>query len=189
MTDWPTVKLTEARQVATLVGADEDELPPPTVGVRERYRALRDAGLLAAAVEYLGHALPRREAVSWAGRVLDDESRRIVLPRRERLALDTALRWIGAPSEPHRHAAHQAAEAIGKPLPERFLALAIFYSGGPVGRDGTPVPPPAHACARFAVSAIEQAAYRSADSAAFLAGALDLGERVAERGLDALARP
>ncbi|MES2054473.1 MAG: hypothetical protein V4564_00920 [Pseudomonadota bacterium] len=187
MSDWATVKLTEARQVAALIGTDEDDWPVASVGVRDRYLALRQAGALATAVEYLGHALPRREAVGWAGRLLDEESRRIDLSRRSRLALDSAMRWIGEPTDAHRHAARDAAEAIGKPVPERFLGLAVFYSGGSVGGAGAPLTPPPHACTRFAVSAIEQAAYRSPDADAFFRRALDLGERVAERGMAALA--
>lgn len=167
MNDWTMVKLTEARQVAALIGIDEDDWPMASVGVRDRYAALRRQGTLGAAVEYLGHALPRREAVSWAGRLLDDESRRIELTRRSRLALDSAMRWIGEPTDAHRRAAHDAARAISKAAPERFLGLAVFYSGGSVGGTGAPLAPPLHACSRFAVSAIEQAAYRSADSAAF----------------------
>ncbi len=188
MNDWTMVKLTEARQVAALIGIDEDDWPMPSVGVRDRYVALRRQGALAAAVEYLGHALPRREAVSWAGRLLDDESRRIELTRRSRLALDSAMRWIGEPTDAHRRAAHDAARAISKAAPERFLGLAVFYSGGSVSGTGAPLAPPPHACSRFAVSAIEQAAYRGADSAAFFNQALDLGEQVAERGIAALAR-
>ena len=75
-----------------------------------------------------------------------------------------------------------------KPVAERFLALAVFYSGGSIGQPGQPeIPPPPGAGARFATGAIEQAAYRSADATAFLVRALDLGEAIAERGREALA--
>lgn len=189
MTEWAAVKLTEARQVAALIGTDEDDWPAASVGVRERYTALRKQRALVAAIEFLGHALPRREAVVWAGRVLDDESRRIELPRRSRIALDTAMRWIDEPTDAHRRAAYDAAQAIAKPVPERFLGLAIFHAGGSVAGGGAPLPAPTHACSRFAVSAIEQAGYRAADPTDLFDHALDLGERVAERGVAALSRP
>ena len=188
MTAWDRIMLTEARQVTELIGHDPEDWPAATIGVQDHYRQLRQAHRTTEAVEYLGHALPRAEAIAWAGRVLDDESRRIELTPAARRALDTALRWLGEPSETHRRAARAAAEALRKPVAERFLALAVFYSGGSVAQLGLPdtLPPPS-AAARFATGAIEQAAYRSADAAAFLACALDLGEAVAERGREALA--
>jgi hypothetical protein len=189
MTQWKRIKLTEARQVSELLGHDPDDWPDASALVRDHYLQLRASHRTTQALDYLGHALPRLEALAWAGRVLDDESRRIDLPRASQLALDTALRWIGEPSELHRRAAHAAAQGVRKPVAERFLAMAVFYSGGSIADPGFPqLMPPASACARFAVSAIEQAAYRSKDPAAFLEHALDLGERVAEQGVEALKR-
>ena len=186
MTEWSAVKLTEARQVAALIGTDEDDLPAASIGVQERYLELRRGHALFAAVEFLCHALPRREAVGLACSVLGDESQRIELPPRSRIALEKAMRWIADPADANRRAAFDAAQAIARPVPERFLGLAVFYSGGSVSGEGAPLPPPLHACSRFAASAIEQAAYRAEDSTQVFESALDLGERIAVRGMSAL---
>ncbi len=186
---WDAVRLTQARQVAVLIGVDDDALPDAGLDVRTQYAALRDAGDLPAASEYLGHALPRPDVVDWAARVLTEEAAHLDLPRRSRQALDTALRWLGAPSDTHRRAAHAAAGAAPRGSAERYLGFAVFYSGGTVAAaDLPPVLPPAHACARYCVGAIEQAAYRSGEASRVFARALALGEAVAERGAAALDR-
>lgn len=188
--DWLAVKLTEARQVEALIGSDPDRWPGADVPLRDRYELLRRTGRASAAVEYLGHALPRLEAVSWAARLVSDAAtRREPMPRARR-ALDTALRWLDDPTDAHRRAARVAADAVGKPVPEQFLGYAVFYSGGSVASpDMAPMAPPAHSCARFAVSAVQQLAYASPDSGAAFEAALDLGEAIARHGLEALARP
>lgn len=187
MTGWDAVMLTQARQVAALIGDEEDNLPDPAIGVRERYQALREAGDLAGAVEYLGHALPRPEVVAWAARLIEEEAVHQSLSARARQALDSTLRWLEAPSDLHRRAANDAAEAAPRTSPERYLGLAVFHSGGsiaPPAMDAVIAPP--HACARFAVGAVEQAAYRSATPDDVFARALTLGEAIAARGSAAL---
>ena len=184
---WSSTLLTEARQVTEVIGYDPDDWPSAGVGVEDHYRQLRAARRSTEAIDFLGHALPRVEAVAWAGHLLDEESRRVELCAPARRALDTALRWLGDPGEAHRRAARTAADALRKPVPERYLALAVFYSGGSIAQLGQPATlPPPNACARFATGAIEQAAYRSADPTAFLVRAFAFGEAVAERGRDAL---
>lgn len=189
MAEWTAVALTEARQVAELIdeAADPDALPPHEVTARAGYDALRQAGPTAEAVEYLGHALPRYEGVAWAAKVLDEESRRRELPRRDRQALDVTLRWLHDPSDAHRRAAGAAGEAAGERSPERYLALAAFYSGGSVVEPGLPpTPPPPHAAPRLAVGAVQGAGWRGGESDRLFARALDLGERVAEGGVAAV---
>jgi hypothetical protein len=185
MADWTAVTLTEARQVLEMIGGieDEDALPPPEVTVRAHYDALRRAGPTAEAVTFLGQALPRFEAVAWGARILDEESRRVDLPRRDRQALDTTLRWLHDPDEAHRRAARAAADAAGRRSPECYLALAAFYSGGSiVDLDLPPTPPPPHASGRFVTGAVTQAAWRVPDAGRVFERALALGEQVAERG-------
>lgn len=187
---WSVVKLTEAHQVEALIGDDPDFRSDPDVAVRAGYDRLRATGRTSAALEYLGHALPRLEAVSWAARIVADAAAAREPAPRARQALDKALRWLDDPTEAHRRAAGLAADAAGKLGAEQCLARAVFYSGGSVAPAGAGLlHPPPHACARFAVSAIEQVAYDSDDTAAFLLTALDLGEAVAERGIEALRQP
>ncbi|PTQ65165.1 hypothetical protein C8J45_10112 [Sphingomonas sp. PP-CE-3G-477] len=186
---WGAVRLTEARQVAGLMGVDPDDRPPADVPVQTHYDALRAGNLRSAALQYLGHALPRLEAIAWAARVVADNAAANPSPPRVRHALDVALRWLDEPTEAHRRAAGEAADAISQPAAERLLASAVFFSGGSiVAANASPVVPPDHVAARYAVGAIDEATRRTADRDAALESALALGERIAEQGMAALDR-
>ncbi len=186
MADWSAVSLTRARQVATLMGHDEDALPD--LGVEAGYGQARERSAVAG-IDYLAHALPRVEAISWAAHLLHAESFRRELPRRDRLALDHALRWLGDPGEDSRRATYHAAEAAGRRSAERYLGLAVFFSGGSISApDLPPVPSPPEASARWAAGAIKQAGYRTTEPQELFARALGLGERVAAQGVAGLAR-
>ena len=187
--EWGAVRLTEARQVAALMGVDVDDRPSADVSVRTHYDALRAGNRRSAALQYLGHALPRLEAIAWAARIVADAAAADPPSRRARHALDVALRWLEDPTEAHRRAAGAAAEAISQPVAERLLASAVFFSGGSiVAASASPVVPPDHVAARYAVSAIDEATRRASDHVAALETALALGERIAERGMSALDR-
>ncbi len=190
MTRWPIVKLTQARQVLALMDVDEDELPPAADDLHARYDALRGGDAPADALDYIAHALPRLEAVTWAARCLHDQARDRSLPIRDQLALDHAMRWIDEPSDTHRRATHAAAEAAGHRSPERMLGMAVYYSGGSIAPvNAAPVLAPPEACLRYAAGAVKASAYRSATPGAAMATALVLAEQVAERGVEALAKP
>jgi len=186
---WGAVRLTEARQVAALMGVDIDDRPPADVLVRTHYDELRAGNYRSAALQYLGHALPRLEAVAWAARIVADTTAADPPPRRARHALDVVLRWLEDPTDLHRRAAGAAAEAIAQPVAERLLASAVFFSGGSiVAANAAPVVPPDHVAARYAVGAIDAATRRAIDPVAALETALVLGERIAERGITVLDR-
>ncbi|EGI55433.1 hypothetical protein SUS17_1801 [Sphingomonas sp. S17] len=186
---WDAVRLTEARQVLALMGVDRDEWPPATLSVIAHYDALRAANRRSAALDYLAHALPRLEAIGWAARVVSDAARRDPPPPRRRHALDVALRWLDAPSEEHRRAAGDAADVIPRPVPERLLASAVFFSGGSIAAPGQPaVPPPEHVPARYVAGAIDATCRQASDPAAAFTAALALGEAVAAQGLAAFDR-
>ena len=185
MTQWSGVKLTQARQVAMLMDVDEDDLPDPAIDVRAGYAAIRADGRTADALDYIGHALPRLEAVTWAARLLDADSRVRDLPVRDRLALDHALRWLDEPSDANRRATQQAALSASRQSAEHCLALAVYYSGGSIADVGMPpLLPPPEACLRYAVAAAKRAAWRSDAPAVKLERALAAAERIAEHGLD-----
>lgn len=186
--DWQAVRLTQARQVAQLMDRDPDTWPEDC-GASAGYRALRDEGDLSGAIDYLAHALPRLEAITWAARVVEDSAALHPPSPRDRRALDVALRWLGEPTDAHRRAVLPAIDALRDAGPERHLCHAIFYSGGSIAAAAQPpILPPPEAAARYAVSAIRACVYREADRDAAFARALNLGERIAERGMDALAR-
>lgn len=187
--EWRAVRLTEARQVAALMGVDIDDRPPADVAVQTHYAALRAGNRRSTALDYLGHALPRLEAIAWAARVVADTDAADPPPSRVRHALDVVLRWLEAPTEAHRRAAGDAAEAISQPVAERLLASAVFFSGGSIAAaHASPINPPDHVAARYAVGAVSAATHRATDPVVALETALALGERIAERGMAALDR-
>lgn len=187
MEKWTKVKWTEARQIAAAMDADAASLPDEGVDPGSYYSNLRSTGELDRALSYLGHALPRYEAVAWAAHMLRQmPSKGPPLPL-DRQALDRTLQWIDEPTDEYRRAAYQAAEVAARESPERLLAMAAFTSGGSIAPpDLPPVNPPQEVCGRIAAAAVLVAAHRSGDAANAIAAALDAGERVAARGVEAL---
>ncbi|HEY4031379.1 MAG TPA: hypothetical protein VGM25_13600 [Caulobacteraceae bacterium] len=191
MADWPRVKWSEASQVLDLLGdAGAADLPKADGVLPAAYfEQLRGAGRLADATQFLGHALPRLEAVAWAARTVRD------LPpadgkadRADELALRATLFWIGDPTENRRYAAYNAAMACRVGSAERLAALAAFFSGGSIApAELAPVHAPKEASNRFAAGAVMLAAGRTADMTGALAKALDAGVIIANRGLEPAA--
>lgn len=188
MDKWAKVKWTEARQIAAAMDSEPAALPDEGVDPRDHYARLRASGQLDRALSYLGHALPRYEAVAWAAHMIRTTPSRDPAHPLDRQALDRTLQWVEEPTDDYRRAAHQAAEAAVRESPERLLAMAAFTSGGSIAPpDLPPVNPPQEVCGRIAAAAVLVAAHRSGDSAKAIAAALDAGERVAERGIEALS--
>lgn len=188
MSDWNAIRWTDARQVAELAGCPEDTLPAADVTARDHYVKVREGGSPAEALDFIGHALSRLEAVSWAAKIIDGESRTRTLAVRDRLALDTVLRWLGDPDDANRRAAYDAAMKAREQAPERTLGMAVFFSGGSISMpDLQPVLPPPEAAGRCAVTAIKQAAYRNEAPDTVFDRALTLAEAIAENGIKAIA--
>jgi hypothetical protein len=124
---------TQDRTVAELVQAAElDEearkLLTPTIAPRGLVQAMLERDLHADAVRFLAHALPRREAVWWAW-VCARRAAGDAPPPQIRAALDATERWIREPSDEHRRAAMQRAEAADFGTAAGCAALAAFLSG------------------------------------------------------------
>ncbi len=118
-------------------------------------RALMAAPSPNAAVVFLAHLLPRREATWWAiqcvramlGAGADDE------------ALRAADAWVRTPEEDTRRAALAAYNGRDPKAPTTWLAYAAGWSGGSVtGPDKDPMPAPPGACAMGAQTAVILAA-------------------------------
>ena len=190
MGDWSKIKWTEARQIAAAMDLDEAAHPPEGQDPRSFYVALREKGEIDRAVAYLGHALPRFEAVAWAAHALEARSRQKRLAPRDRQALDRTLRWLEEPTDEFRRAAYEAAQAAGRESPERMLGMAVFMSGGSMAPVNLPaVNPPQEVCGRVAAAAVLMAAHQSDNPAQALELALDTGDKVASKGVQALASP
>lgn len=189
MSDWPTVKWTSARQVADAMELDEESWPPAEIKPRDHFLQLREKGELDEAALFLGHALPRLEAVAWAAFLLDQRSKRVKLSRRDRQALDRSLRWLEEPVDEYRRSAFEAAQAAGAKSPERLLGMAVFASGGSLAPPEFPaIPPPQNACGGIAASAVLAGVADSDDRELALREALDLGDRIAAEGVKVLAQ-
>lgn len=188
MADWTIVKWTQAGQVLDLMAIDEDAALRPAVGADPQsfFDDLRRSGRLEMAVTFVGHALPRYEAVAWAARLLSEQAARTPLIPRDRAALDGALRWVAEPNDENRRAADSAADAAGRRSAERLLGMAVSVSGGSMVPAGfEPVLPAPGLCGRLAASAVILAAHRGRDAPRSLAAALDLGDLIAREGLNA----
>jgi hypothetical protein len=187
VTEWTAIRIAQARQVAELMDVDEAELPDAELNAASHYAALRAADDRRGAIEFIAHALPRFEAIAWAARILDEESRTYPLDRRDRQALDRALRWLGDVDDRNRRATYDAALTARDSAPERLLALAVHFSGGSISEpDLPPVLPPPEMAGRFAGHAVLAAACRSPEPEAVMDRALALADRIAEQGLKAL---
>lgn len=187
MPGWSSVKFTEARQVAQLLRVREEDLPGAEIAPAEHYASMRSSEQRADAVRFLALALPRYESVAWAARLVEAEAERRRLNARDRQALEFALRWVGDPNDARRRAAFEAAEAADERSPERLLALAVFFSGGSISMpELPPVLPPPDSCGSFTGAAVLAAAFRTDAADQVLDRALDMGEAVADKGLDAL---
>ena len=95
-----------------------------------------------AAIQFLAHALPKREAVAWASQCVRNAGLE-PLDDKSKAALEAADQWVLDPTEPNRRTAHAAAEAVGYGTPAGCAALAAFLSGGSLGPAHVPEIPPA----------------------------------------------
>lgn len=183
MEPWRNVHLTRARQVGELMELRAAQLPAPEVTVRAHYEMLRGSDP-AQAVEFIGHALPRHEAVYWAAELVAGQPAELALSAHESQALDHVRAWLDNPGDARRREAYAAAQKADMRAPERTLAAALFYSGGSIAPVGAPPVLPAPGLGnQLAVVAVVQAAYRSGDPEAFFVKALRSAEAIAEHGI------
>lgn len=180
MVRWTRVKWTEAQQVTEQLDWPAEDAA--SAQPEAYFESLRAAGRLQDAASFLAQALPRHEAVAWAARSVRDLGAGDKAGEAD--ALKAALLWVQDPSESRRRAAWNASEQAPDDSPERFAALAAFFSGGSIApEDCAPVPAPRDTAARFAAAAVLLAAVRSGDQVAGLGRALDAGDSLAASGV------
>jgi hypothetical protein len=100
---------------------------------------LREKQHYPAAIQFLAHALPKREAVWWA--CVCARAAAGVAPASG--ALQAAEKWVVDRSEENRRAALPAALADGAATAAGCAALAAFVSGGSIAPPEAPPVPPA----------------------------------------------
>lgn len=92
----------------------------------------------AAAIDFLAHALPAREAIWWGSLCLQHVSGS-KLPPVEAAAEKAAVRWVLDPTEENRRAAQAPGEAARVGTSAGCLAMAATWTGGSLA---PPVPSP-----------------------------------------------
>jgi hypothetical protein len=95
-----------------------------------------------AAIRFLAHALPKREAVWWAC-ACAREAAGPNPPAPAAAALKAAENWVANPTDENRRAAMPAAQAAGIASLSGTVAMAAFVSGGSLAPPNVPPVPPA----------------------------------------------
>lgn len=108
---------------------------------REFLEALLAGGQYQAAVDFLAHALPPREAIWWGCLCLQNASRS-GMPAPELSAWKAAVEWVLDPTEESRRAAQARGEAIGVGSPAGGIATAAGWTGGSISPPKAPAVPP-----------------------------------------------
>ncbi|HTB11186.1 MAG TPA: hypothetical protein VK752_06440 [Bryobacteraceae bacterium] len=129
----------------------------PAMSPRGFVDALVEAKLYLAAIDFLAHALPSREAIWWGCLSLQRTCGNKLEPW-ERRAFRITVQWVLQPDEANREAAKQPAEVLGPASAAGNLAAAANQTGGSIGPpQGPPIPPSPFAPARAVAIAIKLA--------------------------------
>ena len=133
------VKAAKATEICEHYDLDKKARPllRPDATPREFLEALRADGQHQAAVSFLAHALPPREAIWW-GCLCLQKAAGAGLPEGEAAAFRASAAWVLDPTEENRHAAEQAAAAAGKGTAAELLAVGVGWTGGSLA---PPLPP------------------------------------------------
>jgi hypothetical protein len=113
-----------------------------------------------AAIEFVAHALPAREAIWWGCLCLQHACGND-LPASDRTACKAAVRWVLEPTEKNRAAAKAPAEAAGPGSPAGALATAAHQTGGSLAPPNLPpLPPEPFAPAKAVANAVKFASLK-----------------------------
>jgi hypothetical protein len=108
-----------------------------------------------AAIEFVAHALPAREAVWWGCLCLQHACGND-LSASDKAACKAAVRWVLEPTEENRAAAKAPAEAAGAGSPAGALATAAHQTGGSIAPPNfPPLPPEPFAPAKAVANAVK----------------------------------
>lgn len=107
--------------------------------------ALESAELYVDASRFLAHALARRDAVEWAVNCVQHACG-TGLSAADAHALEVTRAWVDDPTEAHRRAAEQAAQALEHKTPASWAATGAVWSEGNLAPVDAPVvvPPQPH---------------------------------------------
>jgi hypothetical protein len=206
----PAVRESATAMIAPTTPQTAAELPPDVAWLVERaalddetrdalgavvdvpalVRALLDLGRPAEALRVTACGLPPREGIWWAwvaarhGTQAAAARRAKAAPAAHFAALAATERWVLQPSDAHRRAAWDAAQAAGLDSTAGCVAGAVFFTGGSVTPPhGLDVPPPPGVHVTLAATGVLLAATATdASRLGELAGAFaEQGAAVAQR--------
>lgn len=174
MSDWPKVRWTQARQITELMEVPRAAMPGAEITPQSWLDARVEQGDLAGAITFLGHALPRYEAVAWAAEIVAPKDRKSPVAA-------SIARWLDGAEDADRRTVWSLTQEAEDDSPERLLAYAVFFSGGSIApEDQAPVNPEPALCGRFASAAIIKSAYRTENPEESLSAALERGRGIAQ---------
>lgn len=177
-----------ARQIAEEANLPKSRWPDEDVAPQTFFEVLRKSGDSMMALSYAAAALPKLEAIDWALHALPDLEDSDPDFARRSLLRDAAFRWVSEPDDENRRAMYELADASSSEWPETIIGLAIFFSGGSIGpEENAPVTAAANICSSLLGGALQStAATHIKDKPGFAENALDLADKVASRGREAL---
>lgn len=133
----------------------------PGMNPREFVDALSENKQYLAAIDFIAHSLPVREAIWWGCLCLQRTCGDKLEPW-ERRALRLTVQWVLEPNEFNRAATKQPADVLGPGSAAGCLAAAASQTGGSVGPpQGPPLPPSPFAANRALAIAIKVASAKS----------------------------
>lgn len=109
------------------------------MGPKEFVDALVARKQFLAAIDFMAHALPAREAVWWGCLCLQHATAGNLSPV-DKDACRAAVQWVIQPTEENRAAAQTVAQAAGTMSPAGQLAVAASQAGGPPNASAPPGP-------------------------------------------------
>ena len=170
--------LDEICAAAGLDGVDTEGLDAP----QDLIQRLRDDEQVVEAINFLAHALPKREAIWWAwscARIAAGEEP----PAAIRASLEATGRWIQEPTDANRRHAYELAQKADMATPAGCAGAAAFFSGGSLGPPDQPeLPPDEFQAAKAIAGAVLLAAVKDPlEAKATLQDHLDRGLEVADR--------
>ena len=159
-TEEPVEPKLSAVELCRMTDLEEESLQlfRPSHTPEEFFQVLTDNNLFADAIRILSLYLPKRQAIYWAYRAVDE-----VFPRdltsEERAALDVTMTWLKDPSEENRRAAMAIAEKLEFANAASLVAAAACWSEGSMApAEFDEVPPDPKLTAQMAAAAMSMTA-------------------------------
>ena len=132
------------------------------MGPREFVEALVTNKRYIAAIDFMAHALPAREAVWWGCLCLQHASGGNLSPP-DKAACKAAVQWVIEPTDENRAAAQALAQEAGLVSPAGQLAMAANQTGGNIAPPNAPPMAPAPFAPAKAVAGAVKMATTKAD--------------------------